>query len=49
MSSLAHHRSSRHHDDTVFLGMDVHKDSISVGVPTPASRTRTPHDANSGD
>ena len=35
MSSLAHHKQRRHHDDSVFLGMDVHRDSISVGVLNP--------------
>jgi transposase len=39
MSSLAHRHQRRHHDDTVFLGMDVHKDSISVGVLNPGHET----------
>jgi len=39
MSSLAHHQHRRHHDDTVFLGLDVHKDSISVGVLNPGHET----------
>jgi transposase len=39
MSSLAYHRYPRHHEDTVFLGMDVHKDSISVGILNPGQET----------
>ena len=39
MSSLAHHQHRRHPDDTVFLGLDVHKDSISVGVLNPGHET----------
>jgi len=36
--SLAHHHHRRHHD-TVFVGLDVHKDSISVGVLNPGHET----------
>ncbi len=38
-SSLADHKQRRNHDDSVFVGMDVHKDSISVGVLNPGHRS----------